>query len=192
QLAHHTGLAHRVFQKPGDAIRAAAARARHAIERVGPAPHTTGEGPARVFFPGVTVPSAHTDLLGDKFLGRFECARYLRGKSDSFDYIDIFEQLVYRRWRRILDKIRTLRSTFVFRNEGPFDMDSGDLRNGLPGITDALKHINDDIERGRGRRQQKRSRPTAQVKIANRAKCIRGSLHRVAAERAVQMKINKP
>jgi hypothetical protein len=70
-------------------------------------------------------------------------------------------------------------------------MNTGNRADRRPTTANRLQDVDDFVER-RGRcRKQKRGGAAAPVEIANRAKRFFRCIHRVATERAMQMKIDK-
>src|SRR5205807_9932030 len=92
----------------------------------------------------------------------------------------------------ILNEFLALRATFRSRNEGAFHMNASDLLDRGATIANCVQDIDHRGDRRCRSCQQKRCRTAARVVIANRAKSFRGGLHRVAAKRAVNVKIDKP
>src|SRR3954449_6191030 len=70
-------------------------------------------------------------------------------------------------------------------------MRTAQLWNFSAGPLDRVHHPHDLLDRRRHSREQKRGRAAASVVVADRAKCFGGSLHRVAAHPAVDMKIDE-
>ena len=80
---------------------------------------------------------------------------------------------------------------FRFRNERSFDMNTGNRPDRWSKIANRLQDLDDFVERRSRCREQKRCRAATRVEIANRAKRFSRGFHRVAAKRAVHMKIDK-
>ena len=104
----------------------------------------------------------------------------------------MFEQLLRRFWSWILNEFLALRATFRSRNEGAFHMNASDPLDRRSTIANRVQDIDHRCDRRCRSCQQKRCRTAARVVIANRAKSFRRGLHRVAAKRAVNVKIDKP
>jgi len=191
QLASDLWLAERKLEQAGLAINSVAARARHAIERVRDAAHATLKSSARLFIPGVAVATAHIYAAGRESFDRRERARQFRRNRDSPDKIDMFEERFHCLRRRIANEFCALRAALRFRNERPFNMNARNLFNGRSIITNRAQDMKNVLERCDRSCKQQRRCAAARVIIADRMKRFGRSLHRIAAECAVQVKIDK-
>src|SRR3954447_3310447 len=91
----------------------------------------------------------------------------------------------------MLNELGALRSSFRFRNEWPFDVNTGNSTDGWSTIANRLQDFGDLLERRRRCCEQKRCRAASGVVVANGAKRVSRRFHRVAAKRAVHMEIDK-
>ena len=99
--------------------------------------------------------------------------------------------MIHRFAIRIANELVALRAAPRARNERSFDVHAGNLFDRAGGVSHRTQHIDNFRNRRRDSGQEQRRRATAGVIVADRLKRFRRRLHRVAAERAVDVKIDE-